>query len=107
VLIRAVCGHDLGYLPARDVDTLRVSDVRAAVRQDPEAEELKSVLERRVSPGLRELMRITEQADLDGPANLTLRQLAQTAREEERGEMVDSPSKEVEVLDAKQPEVPS
>jgi membrane protein len=108
VLIRAVCGHDLGYLPARDVDTLRVSDVRAAVRRIPEAAELKSALDRRVSEGLRQLLHAAESAEREGPANLTLRELALTALEVNTPrEMPESHSKEVEILDAKQPEVPS
>ena len=108
VLIRAVCGHDLGYMPARDVDDLHVADVRAAVRQLPEASELKSALDSKLSPELREILRADDQVSRRGPGNLTLRELAQQASP--RSEAVASgprQTQEMEVLDAKQPEVPS
>ena len=107
VLIRAVCGHDIGYLPARDVDDLRVADVRAAVRRDPDADELKAALDSRVSPGLRDLLKATEANARRGPGNLTLRALALDALQTDVPEKPSTPTQEVEVLDAKQPEVPS
>jgi membrane protein len=77
ILVRAVCGHEIGYMPARDVDDLRVADVREAVRRDPAADELKAVLDRHLDPAVRDLMQITQLASRKGPNDLTLRELAE------------------------------
>ena len=75
--MRAVCGHEIGYMPARDMDDLRVADVREAVRRDPAAGELKAVLESRLDPALRDLVKISQLAARKGPNDLTLRELAE------------------------------
>jgi membrane protein len=106
VIVRAVCGHEIGYMPARDLDDLRVADVREAVRKDPAATELKDVLERRLDPALRDLVKVTQLAARKGPNDLTLRELAErTVTELPAEEPAERP--QTEVLDGKQPDVPS
>jgi DNA-binding IscR family transcriptional regulator len=107
VLVRAVCGHEIGYMPARDVDDLRVADVRDAVRRDPAASELKEVLERRLDPALRDLVAVSQMAARKGPNDLTLRELAERTVPEPTTEEPEAPGHQVEVIDGKQPDVPS
>ena len=109
VIVRAVCGHEIGYMPARDVDDLRVADVREAVRRDPAAAELKAVLERRLDPALRDLVQVSLLAARKGPNDLTLRELAdRTVPDEPADEPeADKQRTQVEVIDGKQPDVPS
>jgi membrane protein len=109
VLVRVVCGHELGYLPARDVDQLRVADVTDAVRHDPAADELKAVLLDRVGGRLREQLLRVRSAAREGPGSMTLRELAEQAiAEEPPTDRAPSPGEsahEVDVLDGKQPAV--
>jgi membrane protein len=106
VIVRAVCGHEIGYMPARDLDDLRVADVREAVRIDPAARELKDVLERRLDPALRDFVQVTQLAARKGPNDLTLRELAERSVTEPP---VEEPAErpQTEVIDGKQPDVPS
>ena len=93
-------------MPARDLDDLRVADVREAVRRDPAAAELKSVLEHRLDPALRDLVKVTQLAARKGPNDLTLRELAERTETEPP---VEEPAErpQTEVIDGKQPDVPS
>jgi membrane protein len=79
VLARAVSGGEAAYLPARDVDGLRVEDVRAAIRKDRDADALRAELERHVDPGLLRVLRAAEEPARDSGSNLTLRELAALA----------------------------
>jgi membrane protein len=76
VLARAAGPGEAVYLPARDVDALRVEDVRAALRKDADAAALRAELERRVDPGLLRVLRAAEEPARDSGWNLTLRELA-------------------------------
>jgi membrane protein len=110
VLLRAVCGHELGYVPARDVDQLRVVDVRDAVRRDPNAAELKQVLDGRVGPALRRLLESIEEDARRGAGSMTLRELAGLATAEAPRGPVKAPANaasDVEIVDGKQPAVSS
>ncbi len=104
ILARVVCGADLGHLPAKDIDSTRLSDVRDAVRVAPEAGEIREVVESRLRPSLRQLIHLAEQAVRDGSFNLSLRQLAQHAVSAKKP--ATAPVHE-QVLDAKQPTVPT
>jgi membrane protein len=102
VLVRAVTGKELGYVPARDLDAIHVSDVLKAVRSDPEAGELKAALDESLGPGLRDVLRAADkdfcQQDLSLRA-LALRAGAITAPRDEQ------PHSDAAGFDAKQPEV--
>jgi membrane protein len=104
IVARVVCGQELGHLPARDVDSVRLFDVREAVRTSPEAVEIKEAVESRLRDSLRELIRMEEASYRQGAGSLTLRQLAQHASSHARPRpTVLHP----EQLDAKQPTVPA
>ncbi len=104
ILARAVCGQDLGYLPARDVEAVRLADVREAVRASPEAAELKAAVESRLRESLRELLRLEQTSYRQGAGSLTLRQLAQHAATHPRPRPAPVPPDQI---DAKQPTVPT
>jgi membrane protein len=115
-----VSGAEIGYVPARDVDAIRTSDLSDALRRDPLADDVRAGVERRLGPELLGLVRALEGERLESEHNLTLRELAELARD-------DAPAgprpaaaangngdghgngngKGEEVLDPKQPEVPS
>ncbi len=69
-------GREPGYLPARDLDAIRVGDVRGALRRDPDAEGARADLERRLEPELLAVLRAAEEEDGASARHLTLRQLA-------------------------------
>ncbi len=76
VLARTASGNEVGYLPARDLDAIRVEDVRDALRRDPEAERTRADLERHVEPELLGVIRGAEEESRASPRNVTLRELA-------------------------------
>ncbi|HEX9290600.1 MAG TPA: YhjD/YihY/BrkB family envelope integrity protein [Anaeromyxobacteraceae bacterium] len=76
VLARTGSGPDAGYLPARDLDAIRVGDVRDALRRDVEAEGIRAELERHVEPELLRILRDAEEESRRSARNVTLRQLA-------------------------------
>jgi membrane protein len=76
ILARTGSGNDVAYLPARDLDALRVEDVRDALRRDPEAEGVRGELERHVDAGLLRLVQGVEQERRASERNVTLRQLS-------------------------------
>jgi membrane protein len=105
VLARVVCGPDLTYLPARDIDNTRLSDVRDAVRAATDAAKLKAAVEGNLRDSLRQLIHLADQAVRDGSFNLTLRQLAQHAVRPAGSRAAETNGGEI--LDAKQPTVPA
>jgi membrane protein len=107
IIVRAVCGHEIGYMPARELDALRVADVREAVRRDPAADDLKVVLESRLDPALRDLLKISQVAARKGPNDLTLRELAERTAPEPPGDDEPNLPPDAAVMDGKQPDVPS
>jgi membrane protein len=79
ILVQAVAGEELGYVPARDIDSVRLADVRDAMRVDGEAKELKEDLRSELVPGLVELLDRIDQKARTSEDNITLRQLADLA----------------------------
>jgi membrane protein len=79
ILVRAVAGEALGLVPARDVDSLRLSDVKAAMRVDAGADELKRDLRAQLDRRLLELLDHIEHETTAAPTNITLRKLATLA----------------------------
>jgi membrane protein len=75
VLARTASGPET-YLPARDLDALRLEDVRGALRTDPEASGVRAEVERHLGPELLRLLREAEQAGRASVWNVTVRQLA-------------------------------
>ena len=76
VLARAVTGSEAAYLPARDLDAIRVEDVRAALRKDRDAEEVRAGLERHIDPELLRVLHAAEEPARESGWNLTLRELS-------------------------------
>jgi membrane protein len=76
VLARASGGGDAVYLPARDLDTLRVEDVRAALRKDGAAEALRAELARHIDPALLRVLHAAEEPARESGWNVTLRELS-------------------------------
>jgi membrane protein len=79
ILVRAVAGEELGHVPGRDVDSLRLSDIKDAVRTDAGADELKQGVRNQLDPRLIELMEQTEHEAIGSARNITLRKLASLA----------------------------
>lgn len=114
LLARSVSGHEIGYLPGRDPDAIRLTDVRDALRKDRQADVIRADVERHIGPGLRHVLDEVEEQNRASPQNLSLRELALLA-----GGEVDEPPRQPEpatpaaqrgdrppVLDPKQPDVP-
>jgi membrane protein len=76
LLARTVSGGQERYVPGRDPDTIRVEDVRVALRRDPRADEIRADVERGLEPGLRRVLQAAEAERRDSAQNLTLRELA-------------------------------
>jgi membrane protein len=64
------------YVPARDVDAIRVVDVEDALRRDALADPLREAVERRAGPELRQLLAQARDEWRGSRWNLTLRELA-------------------------------
>jgi len=106
ILARVVCGPDLSHLPARDIDATHLSDARDAVRRAADAAQIKTVVDSRLPESLRQLMQLADRAVRDGSFNLTLRQLARHAVGPVPRPAVAADGAD-EILDAKQPTVPT
>ncbi len=76
LLAQTTAGREVRYLPARDLDTIRISDVRDALRRDAQAEELRADVERRLEPALLRVLTAAQEESRRSPQNLTLRELA-------------------------------
>jgi membrane protein len=115
LLVRAVSATDIGYVPGRDVDELRAGDLREALRRDPDADDVRAGVARRLGPELQRLMGALEAERRDSPYNLTLRELAALAPDDPPHALEGGPRRPPgaanghgeRVLDAKQPDVPS
>jgi membrane protein len=79
ILVRAVAGSEIAFVPGRDVDAARLSDIRDAVRIDPDAEELKEDIHEQLGSDLLALLERIDQIVRNNEDNLTLRQLAALA----------------------------
>jgi membrane protein len=69
-------GADAVYVPARDVDTMRVRDVVDALRRDEQSDELRADVDRCLGRGLHAYLVSLEEAAHAAPQNVTLRELA-------------------------------
>jgi membrane protein len=119
LLVRTVSEREVGFVPGRDVDAIRVSDVRDALRRDPAADDVRASVERHLGPELQRLLRTAEQECRQSASDLTLRALAGLAREpgasaaaaaHARGRPRAAPAGDAaraDVLDAKGPDVPA
>ncbi|HET9599071.1 MAG TPA: YihY/virulence factor BrkB family protein, partial [Anaeromyxobacteraceae bacterium] len=76
VLVRTEEGGQARWVPGGDVDALRVSDVRDAVRRDGEADDLRADVERHVGRELAAVLAALEAGGRAAPQNVTLRRLA-------------------------------
>jgi membrane protein len=114
LLARTSDGREVAYLPSRDLDTIRIKDLQDALRRDPRAEELRAEVERRVGPGLKDVLRAAEE-ECTRSQNLTLREVAALLRAPDEGPMAPAPAGRTPAkreegdrpaLDAKQPDLP-
>ncbi len=76
VLARADVSGEQGYLPGRDLDAIHLSDLRDALRREPQAERARAELEGRLGPELRRVLLAAEEERRRSPQNLSLRALA-------------------------------
>ena len=114
ILIRALRGPELGYVPARDLDAIRLSDIRSAMRHDPAADEIKASVEQHLPDRLLALLHDIEIAMHQSTDNVSLRVLAKigsvTPAEDSTGAGAQAQMAEIaekgDVLDAKNPETP-
>jgi membrane protein len=117
LLARTVTGRENGYVPGRDVDAVRVSDLRDALRRERQADDIRDAVERHLGPDLRGVLDAVEAEARGSPRNRTLRELAALATRREDASGAPPPSRaegavaegdgEAPVLDAKQPDVPA
>jgi membrane protein len=76
LLARTTSGPEIAYLPARDLDTIRVDDLRDALRREAQADGIRADVERHIGPGLRHVLHAAEEERRASPQNITLRELA-------------------------------
>ncbi len=85
LLVPSASGVDVGYLPGRDVDGVRASDLREAVRREPGGDDMRASLESRIGPGVERVLRAFDEEARLSPHNVTLRALGDAAEEPARG----------------------
>ncbi len=109
LLVRTVSGRDAGWVPGRDLDAVRASDLREAVRRDPGSDEIRAGVEGQLGPDVERVLRSFDVEARLSPHNLTLRALAGAAHGP--GESAASPRRTFPrspdgsgALDAKQPD---
>jgi membrane protein len=110
VLARAVCAGEIGYVPGRDLDAVRVTDVRDALRREPEADPIRSAVSRQLGGDLERMLRALDEERRASSRNLTLRQLAALVAPAPAAPAAPRDPTEASrppVLDSKQPEIPS
>lgn len=114
VLARVVSGREPAFVPGRDLDEVRLEDVRDALRREPGAARFRDAVEQQLGPGLLRVVRAAEEQRRRAPHNLTLRALAAlegparreyAARGPEDGAGGDGDG--ADVVDEKQPDVPA
>jgi membrane protein len=76
VLARTVGARDVTYVPARDLDAVRLKDLRDALRREQRADDVRADVESHFGPELRQILLDVEEESTASPRNLTLRQLA-------------------------------
>jgi membrane protein len=112
LLVRAVSGREIGYVPGRDLDQIRAADLRDALRRDPAAEDIRAAVERQLRPELQRMLRASEEERRSSPHNATLRELAALAPagpvdpRDARSPRRQANRVRDDVLDAKEPDLP-
>ncbi len=76
ILAKILGGREIFYLPARDLDTIRLKDVRDALRREAQADEIRGEVERQFGPEFRRVLLDAEEERRVSARNLTLRELA-------------------------------
>lgn len=108
LLARVVSGGEIGYVPGRDLDAVRVSDLRDALRREAQAEDIRAMVERLLGPGLQRVVAAVDDEIRTSPLNRTLRELAALATNaDSRADDARARDASAPLVDAKQPEVPS
>jgi membrane protein len=79
LVARTAASREVAYLPGRDLDAIRASDLREALERDPHADDVRTCVLRRLTPELRRVLRETEEERRASPYNATLRELAALA----------------------------
>ncbi len=111
LLARVVAGREIGYLPARDPEAIRASDLRDAVRRDPSGDDIRAGVELRLEPGISRALAGLEEDERRSVHNLTLRELGLAAGARSvgagrgRGRAATNGGG-ADAIDPKQPEVP-
>jgi membrane protein len=108
LLARTVAGREIGYVPGRDLDAIRVSDLRDALRREAQADDIRAVVERQLGPSLQRVVAAVDEETRTSPLNRTLRELAALAGDapEPRVDAADAQPGNGSMVDAKQPEIP-
>jgi membrane protein len=116
LVMRAVSGREIAYLPGGDVDRILADDLRDALRRDPDAGEIRSAVGRELGPELQRLLREVEAGRTRREGGLTLRDLAASLG---HGAVPRAPRRTAppappqrggnggDVLDPKQPDLPA
>jgi membrane protein len=109
IVARTVEGTTYTHLPARDIDQIRIEDVRKALRHDPRADDLCEAIGRQLGAEMQRYFRQLAEHEQRSPYNLTLRQTAallpgdRAPREERTTEQAGDKA----IVDGKQPDVPT
>jgi membrane protein len=108
LLARAVCGREIGYVPGRDLDAIRVSDLRDALRREAQADDIRAIVERQLGPSLQRVVSAIDDEIRTSVLNRTLRELAALVGEAPAA----APSEATQtgngaMVDAKQPDIPA
>lgn len=108
LLARAVDGRELGYVPGRDIDAVRASDLRDAVRREARGDAFRAGVERRLGPEIVRVLSGLDAAARGSEHDVTLRALARAARPVAGGSARErgAGGEDAEVVDEKQPDVP-
>jgi membrane protein len=114
LLVRAVAGREIAWVPGGDVDALRAEDLRDALRRDPEAREIREAVGRELGPDLQRVLREVEAGRSRRDGGLTLRELAASLgqlappRSSRRtpAPAAPPPGNGGDLVDPKQPDVP-
>ncbi|BDG09445.1 hypothetical protein AMPC_25580 [Anaeromyxobacter paludicola] len=88
LLARADVGGAVGYLPGRDLDRIRVSDLKDALRMEPQADAVRAELEARLGPELARVLRGGEEDRRRSPHDVSLRELAGMVGDVDEGRAV-------------------
>lgn len=119
LLVRAVSGREITYVPGGDVDRIRADDLRQALRRDALGDELREPLLRRLGPKVEPVLRAVV-LDRGGVPDVSLRALAASLsaqgaaprprphrRPGDPGEERLDDREPVEAFDPKQPDQPA